>query len=394
MATVLLVWELGAGFGHLINLLPLAKGLVQSGHRVVAAIRDLPFAEKVFGNLNITYFQAPTFAQPSQLIDPIRSYAQILYNTGFNDPATLRFMANAWRNLYDCIKPDLIIFDHSPTALLAARGLGAKKALIGTGFFCPIDEYPMADLRPQLGDAHHQLQQDEDYVCSVANRVIASWGGNPLEHLSRLYYEIDQNFLVTFPELDHYCNRPGAEYFGAWANVGGKTPVWPDGAGKRIFVYLKPFPALPNLFALLNDLRFPTIVYAGGIGLDLIREFQSNTLRFETERLDMSQICRHCDAAILNGTHGTTVSMLLAGRPTLQLPMYLEQGLFSNAVERLGAGIVASVNQPDQINMQVIELLQFDGYANVAKRFAQRYADYNPQSQIEIIIHRVEELLS
>jgi UDP:flavonoid glycosyltransferase YjiC (YdhE family) len=37
MATILLTWELGAGLGHLVNLLPLARGLLQRGHRVYAA---------------------------------------------------------------------------------------------------------------------------------------------------------------------------------------------------------------------------------------------------------------------------------------------------------------------------------------------------------------------
>jgi hypothetical protein len=394
MATVLLAWELGGGLGHLVNLLPLAKGLSERGHCVVAALRELSFAEKVFGDIDIRYFQTPAFARPPQPIDPIRNFAQILYNNGFHDPAALQFIAKAWRNLYSYVKPDLIVFDHSPIALLAARGWDTKKALIGTGFFCPIDEYPLTDLRPWLSDAREKLEKDEEYVCSAANRTIASLGGKPLEHLARLYYDIDENFLVTFPELDHYGIRREARYYGSWTDVGGKAPVWPDRAGKRIFAYLKPFPALPNLLALLNDLRFPTIVYAGSLGTNLIQKFQSNTLHFETERLDMSRMCRQCDAAILNGNHGTTVSMLLAGRPTLQLPMYLEQWLFSKAVERLGAGIVVPADQPDQTNMQLTELLQFEGYGKSAEEFARQHADYNPQLQIDAIIHRAEELLN
>lgn len=47
----------------------------------------------------------------------------------------------------------LIDFDHSPTALLASKGLAMKKATFGTGLFDLRAEYPMAELRPWLSQA-------------------------------------------------------------------------------------------------------------------------------------------------------------------------------------------------------------------------------------------------
>ena len=41
MAMVLLVWELGAGMGHVNRLLTLGEGLSQKGHKVAFALRDL-----------------------------------------------------------------------------------------------------------------------------------------------------------------------------------------------------------------------------------------------------------------------------------------------------------------------------------------------------------------
>jgi hypothetical protein len=202
-------------------------------------------------------------------------------NFGFNNVAELTIMAQAWRNLYEYVRPDLIIFDHSPTALLAARGCKAKKALIGTGFFCPLDQYPLADLRPWLGKDDQRLKQTEDQVCDTVNQVLKSFGQQPLDRLAQLFHEVDENFLVTFAELDHYGARPGARYWGAWTISGGKKPIWPNGQGKRIYAYLKPFPGLPQLLALLNDLQCPTILLGDGLDEKMLGQFASSTMRFE-----------------------------------------------------------------------------------------------------------------
>ncbi len=397
MARVLLTWELGGGLGHLASLLPLARGLRERGHRVFVALRDLSRAAKVFAGVDLSYLQAPIKTRAAgPRISPPRTFAHILHNIGFAEPKELWAMTEAWRNLYACVEPDLIVFDHSPTALLAARGWGAKRALIGTGFCCPLDGYPLPDLRPWLGDDLAQLRGDEDRVLDHANRILNSYGEVGLERLSQLYHEVDENFLMTFKELDHYPSRKDAQYWGACPNIGGKIPVWPEGQGKRIFAYLsaKPFPGMPRLLTLLSELRFPTVICGDGINAKLKKRFQSATLRFENERLDLHQVSSQCELAILNGTHGTTVSMLLAGRPILQLPVFLEQALTSVAVTRLGAGLSVPLANPERIAGQLSALVNSEVYAEAARRFATQYVDFVPERQIKKMIQRCQEHLN
>ena len=69
---------------------------------------------------------------------------------------------------------------------------------------------------------------------------------------------------------------------------------------------------------------YPTIVYGDEIDPRLRERLSGGTMRFEVEPLDMAEVGKTCDLAILNGNAGTTVALLLAGRPSLHVSIYLE----------------------------------------------------------------------
>ncbi len=395
MATVLFAWELGGGLGHLGPLTPLVRRLCGAGHRVFAALKDLSRADAVFGEPRISYLQAPNrAAKADHPISPTRTFAHVLNNTGFGDVGALRTLTDAWRSLFDYVRPDLIIFDHSPTALLAARGLETRRATIGTGFCCPPGGGAFADLRGGHDrEETERLRQDEERVLERANKVLERWHLAPLRRLSQLYGDVDETLLTTFKELDHYPDRENGKYWGVWPCPGGKAPQWPQGRGKKVYAYLKTFPARSSLLTLLNVLRCPTLVYLEGREPKSQRRFASATLRFENQRLDLTEVGRQCDLAILNAGHGATASLLLTGTPILQLPLYMEQELTGAATRRLGAGFSARARRPEEIAVKLMAMLNSDKYAQGARDFAARYADYDPEQQTNKVLQRIEELL-
>jgi hypothetical protein len=396
MATALLTWELGGGLGHLMTLLPVARALRERGHRVTAALCDLSCANKVFGGLNVRCLQAPIKTRASgPRFEPPRTFPHILWNSGFGNLDGLLVMTGAWGALYEFVRPELIVFDHSPTALLAARGFPARKVLIGTGFCNPPDVCPMPDLRPWLSDDSRRLKEDEDRVLQNANRVLASRGQGPLEQLSQLYREVDENLLTTFKELDTYDGyRDGADYWGTCPSLGGKGPAWPRGQGKRVFAYLKPFAALPRLLSELNTRQCPTLVYGNELDHRLRTRYQSATLQFVEERLNLAEVGRQCDLAILNGTHETTASMLLCGRPMVQLPLFLEQAHNSLRVCNLGAATSANTTKPRQIQKALDNVLHSATYEEAARRFAARYVQFSSDYEKKRLTARLLCLLS
>ncbi len=394
MATILLAWELGGGLGHFMNLRPLAAGLVARGHRVTAALRDLSVARRFLPDPAIEIIQAPFKHARIRDIEPTCTFAQILHNCGFGDADELTTLAEAWRKLYDFVRPDLIIFDHSPTALLASAGYPARRALIGTGFFSPVDTGARG--LPNMRTWHQadpaELARHETEVLANMNAALRRGSESPLERVAQLYTWLDQDFLMTFRELDAYERGPDAEYWGIWSGGMGEPPRWPPGRGKRIFAYLKPFPTLPQLLATLNGLPNPSLVYVPGLDARLREQFRNPTLRLAAEPVEMGQATNECDVAILNGTHATTVAMLLAGKPALHVPIFLEQAINARAAERLGAAICVPPSDVQHCVAALRSLLTDDRLAAGARSFAAKYSGFDAAKQLTRLLDRAEEL--
>ena len=85
--------------------------------------------------------------------------------------------------------------------------------------------------------------------------------------------------------------------------------------------------------------------------------------------------------------------MLTAGKPVLQLPIYLEQTLNAAATVRLGAGLRAGINRPEEIAVKLMSLLCSEEHAEAAHRFAGRCADLDPGHQVGKALRMIEDLL-
>ncbi len=465
MATIFFAWELGGGLGHVSQLVSLINGLRPAGHRIVVALRELSHAARLFDNSGVKILQSPykTPGSPPPIATP-RTFADVLWNAGFGDASELHVLTEAWGNLLDSAKPDLIVFDHAPTALLAARGRQVKRVVIGNGFCCPPDCSPLPDLRPWMPPEAEQLQEAERHVLDSMNRVLQRRRAEPLERVTQLYGQVDEVFLTTLAEFDHYPGRktltPGRggksatwstgcpanpksvrlfqaatnskseiqnskqeprspdpvtsgrgepnaltpcpspeygrgeiRYRGPWSLAGGEPPVWPAGGGKRIYAYLSAFPGLPKVLDALRRTGCPTIVF-GGFDARLRDQFASPNIRFETRRLGLKEVAAQCDLAVLSGGQATTLALLLAGKPILQVPLFLEQALNAMATVRVGAGLIAFPRGVDRTGEQIAELLESPQYTDGARTFAAKYAGFSPEAEIARAVRRLSELVN
>jgi hypothetical protein len=226
----------------------------------------------------------------------------------------------------------LLICDHSPTALLAARGYSFKRAILGTGFFCPRPGEQLPTRRPDANERDNTAS--EANVLAQINTLLDDLKESRLPRLSDLYREVDETILTTFAELDHFGAREDGHYWGAWpAGVGENASIdWPKGDGLRVYGYLKPFHALETLLEQLSALRRPTMIVVDGIDADLQKRFASDTMHFLARPIEAAQAAAWCDFAVLNATHGMLSAMLLAGKPTLNVPVQLRASRPARAI--------------------------------------------------------------
>jgi len=395
---IIYAWELGMDLGHIMPFLPLALQLRELGYEVIFAIRDLQYAETVIGRLGFQVMQAPLWlATPRNLKGAPLNYAEIILRYGFLTAPGLKGLVKCWRALFQYTSADLVIADHAPAALLAARTLDLKRVTIGTGFCAPPPVSPLPNMRPWLKVPEKRLISSDAFALKNANSVIADLGGKPMKMLADLF-QVNSQFLCTFPELDHYPNRARTRYWGPNYNIDeGAEIVWPKGEGHTVFVYLKmTYKDYERVLRVLHKLDIRVIAYVPGVSDDIIRKYGSDSMIISREPVKLRTIVKTCRLALCHAGAGTVAAMLLNGVPLLLLPTQLEQLLVARRIEQMGCGLFINnekkAEKPDYKGI-INRLLDDNSCLTSARAFATKYATFRPEAQYRAMASVVDGLL-
>ncbi len=395
MARILLAWELGGDYGHLMRFATLAHELERRGHEPVFALRDLTHVETVLGKEPFKVFQAPIFAGQVTGLPAAIGFAETLMRLGFLHPATLTGLCRAWRTLVGAIAPDLAIFDYAPTALLATRGRALPRVVFGSSFSVPPRTEPMPIYQWWRGEPMARVLSGERAVLATANEALSRLSEPPMDRLSDLL-DADESIITASEEFDQYPGRTSARY---WGNVGsleqGVSPQWPIVGAKRVFAYLKPhFRDFEKILGALRKIDAAVIVHSPGVSAEMTRKHTAANVAFSAEPLRMMDIRRECDIGICHAG-GTVDTLVTAGKPVLALPQQLEQMMTGKRLAALGAGFVVEPlvsPAPDYVRI-VRKLLHDPSFTKAAQAVADRHADDDPQARIRRIVDRCEELI-
>lgn len=391
MARVLIAWELGEAFGHLARCLRLAQGLVARGHEVILALKDVRLPAGQGSTLGITVLPAPLTPQAGAGSSPPVNYADVLRVSGFADARDVAARMNAWQGMFSLARPDVLVADHAPTALLAARLADIPHLSIGNGFQIPPAVSPWPSIRPWEAASDQALIAAEERLDRVLDAAQKALGHTTAVRVRDLFGEHD--ILDTFAELDHYGARPDGRYVGPIVSVPQALRVaWQSKEGSRVLAYLRPaVPGFESVLQALARLDIEVLCVAPGMSPDAAKRFATRRLRIALAPLDLPPLLEHADLAVGYGNSGFSTQALLAGVPLAMRPRHVEQVLFAHRVEALGSGkLLKGQINADSVTASLRELLENSAYRQAARTFRSHHADYSPSQAIEQSLFLIE----
>lgn len=353
---VLCTWEYGGDLGHLTRLANITRKLEQRNYKVTVALKDLSRAATVFAGTGASLLQAPVWLPKITLNRPIACLADSLLLLGYLEPDGLHGLYQGWQALTRFVKPDLVLYDYSPTAMLANQPLNLPSISVGTGFWDPEPGHPIADWRPQPYTDQLIARQEARLLDSI-NRVRLREQLSPLPQFSELYRGVHA-IISTFPALDIYADtRSNALYRPLSVNASPRLAVqFPAGDGPTIIAYLKPqYAHLDLLLKGLSRSKARVFVACPGGQDAQFKPYASARFAYSTGVVELEKGIADADLFLGHGNMGSVVHSLEHGTPLAIIPIHQEQLLTGQRVHKTGAGVlidrIESVEHlRDQIN--------------------------------------------
>jgi UDP:flavonoid glycosyltransferase YjiC (YdhE family) len=343
MRTILFVWELGAGFGHVTTFRRLAARLGPHRFRFVAAVANLASAS-VLAAEGVEILQAPLWpgssksaAQRAALSSA--TLGDTLGGFGLGDEEALRTLIGAWDRLIAAVAPDLVIADYAPAASLVARGK-IPLALIGNGFTLPpaeVEKFPLLhNLSPPLWP--------EDRLVEIVNSSLRAFGLQPLERLPQLFAG-DVRWVQTFPLLDPYSSWRGRPVEGPLLE---RLPDSRRADAQEILVYISgQLGPHIQIVELLRSAATRVRIFAPLLPRDELERLASCGVRIENAPFRLAEDLASARLIVHHGSSGgVSAEALIAGVPQLVLSLDIEKDLTGAALERAGIGKLVKIHDP------------------------------------------------
>jgi UDP:flavonoid glycosyltransferase YjiC (YdhE family) len=395
MASILYAWEFGANLGHVGAFMPLARALRDAGHDVHWVVAHPAVVGDFIAREGFNWLAAPSIPEQMRQGPPL-TYADILLRYGYAHAPSLFGLTGGWREAMRLSGAQLVLADHAPTAVLAARTLNMPVMLFSNGFTVPPRVSPLPNMRPWQTIPESTIRELDHAALASVNATLTRFGAAQLPHLANLF-DVTEETMVTFPELDHYSDRGPARYWGSLPSAGGgATVTWPGGGAKKLFAYLRPEIKCHELvLAALKALAQPAAIYCPGLAPDVLARNAAPHLCFLDRPADLDQMVREADVAITYASLATTTAFLLAGKPLLMFPSHLEQFLVARRVVEMGAGLLVNPEDPPgDIAAALRNLLYNPGQRMNAEAFASKYSAFDQHAVTGNLVRRISELLA
>jgi hypothetical protein len=350
-------------------------------------VRDLSTSAPLLRRHGFPFLFSPQTADGSRRTGrPTYCYSDVLLESDFSTARDLGARIRAWLDLFRRLRPDLVVIDHAPVALIACRIAGLNAAALGTGFEIPPAHSPTPDILGYGVRSLARRQASDAALIDIINQVLRRFSAEPISSIHALFAS-SRRLLTTFRELDVHGPREDVEYFGPVASASPKPlSPWPDSEAKRLLAYVRPrAPGFINLVQALGVSGCEVQCIAPGATPSVIKQFTSSRMRIHDTPIDLIEALKAADGAICYGGAAFIAQSLQAGVPLLAIGCVPEQAMNARRVAALGAGIAVTAAASRQDFRRALNDLLTQDFAVEAQAFARRYPASTADSAAERI---------
>jgi UDP:flavonoid glycosyltransferase YjiC (YdhE family) len=399
---VLMAWEMGRNFGHVTQIVPVAEALRRRGVEVGLALRSLAALAPFAGIADFSVVQAPYVSpgrrQPGEIRPKILLYSDDMLPCGYDSPARLAKLMAAWDGLIKAFKPDALVAQSAPSALLATHGMPLARFRLGRGYDLPPATIPQTPLRHWQENDLQETSRREASVLATVNAALRACGREPLLNFTD-FLRTDGDFLCAFRETDHYPDRNPASYYGSLGKTDGGIAVeWRPGAAQRVLAYIQPdkkvfMPAMQALFRLPENID--VIVAAPKVESRTGQQFLRPGFRVFDGPVRLDRLLPDCNLLVNHASSGISNSALCAGIPLLMLPNHIEQLMQARAIGRCGAGLgMIGDFSSDDILHTMVRLLKDPRFRHAARSIKERNGSPGADQVADVVAAEIIDKLT
>ncbi len=370
MSVVLFAAELGGGFGHVRRLLPLAHAAAAQGYRPLFMLGNPSEAGAFVASAGFESRAAPSPRQGSLSL-PRRgqvatTFGDILAGAGFADRQHLLEATAAWDIELGRLRPAAVVCELSPFLNLALFGTDVPVLVVGHGFILPPPEF--AQFPPLLNRAP---LYDEAKLLDIMSDVCRARARPAPTALPALL--AGTSHAVT-----------GLEVLDPYRQLRSRPAVGPPAIESRLcsgeprsqlFAYL--LGKAPATTGIVNGLARSGVrgeVFIRG-GTPLQREALSGgALRWLDRPAPVATVLERAGLIVHHGSMLTSEEALVAGKPQLVAPLYLEHLLSARTLTELGvANVIRAPRDSDAVASLLTSTLDDGHLASRARTVAEAH---------------------
>lgn len=335
---VLMCWEYGGGNGHVRRLKIIGDWLQRLGVKVIYGLRwpDVGSAVGIPENAIRSAPNWPLLPTPSDATSKMTSatYGDYLAQMMLGPYDNLATRFQAWSELVEAERPDLIIADYAPSLSLLYFGRIPIVA-IGDGYTLP----PISlKSFPRLID-HVPIVFKEGVVVRRVNKALRPHNNKLIFYYPQIN-RADQTHLLSLPCLDPYRDQRDGGWLGS---PGTRDIVLRMQPTQRMFAYFHESRQTDSrLIEGLIRARLPGKAIFSTPLRRTVRQLEAVGIRTPDGLVYLPFELLNCGVLVHQGSAGMAMAGIAAGVPQVMIKTDLEKTLNANAIAARNAGVVLS----------------------------------------------------